>query len=278
MRARDFTSGKRLFDIPIEYLVILPEEQNRTEISNKEYPIEDLARNIAKEGQQEAITVRPHKNGADIFAICRGRRRRMAVDIANKKYLDKDHQIKTMQCKFEEKGITEDERIINDLSSNTHAKPHTALEFGTMFVKLRDKFGWSVKRISENTGKSRAWVENMIEIAEADPEIKKMLETGQVKPTTAKKLIHGSEQTRQTARLKADLGQKVTGKDVEKLEEEVKEKSGPDTRPLEIDIVMIIDGLLARGMKRLSEHKDFVPNTTIRIDRKDPPLVDVLGF
>jgi ParB/RepB/Spo0J family partition protein len=271
MRAKEIALGRQdMFQIPIKLLTIIEDEDLRLEIGDD---LEELAKDIAARGQLEAIKIRPYnEGGAEKYAIVSGRRRYRAVLRANKKYLDNEHQIEGMKCIFEEKNTTPDDRIINEVSSNNRTKPFTDLELGYAFKRLRDEFSWSVKRIAESSGRSKPWVINKIELAEAPGNVQDAIKEGKVKPTTAKKIIHSSKKTQETAMLKADFGEKITGKDVEKLEEAAEKET-----PKEIDISIIIDGLLLRGFQRLSENKDKVFNTVIRIERKDPPLIDVLG-
>jgi ParB-like nuclease domain./KorB domain. len=273
MGIKDLSLGRGgdIFRIPLKKLRIPPADLSRLEFDNSQYKISELARSIAEKGQQEPMTVRIAKvGGEEVAYITNGCRRFMAMIYANEKL---DASIDEAKCINEPAGTTEETRVLLQFQKND-GKPFTQLECGIGFQRLQ-KAGWSLAKMAAESHKSKTWVADCLALA-ADPEaIKAAVGAGKIKPATAKKLRTADEQDKQTALLKADMGQKVTGKDVDEAKAERKAHEKPAEAP-RVDAGIIADGLRARGFENAVDVPHKKGNITIRIEQIDPPFIAVL--
>lgn len=86
----------------------------------------------------------------------------------------------------------DDERIAH-LITSAQGQPLSPLEAGVQYKKLRDVHMWSVKKISERTGKATATISHAIELAEANTDVRKAVQAGEISSTNARKIVraHG---------------------------------------------------------------------------------------
>jgi hypothetical protein len=214
--------------------------------------LESLALDLAINGQKVPITVRME---GDVAFVSDGCRRFKAAEVANRKYSGK---IKTLRCVTENKGIDEKTRIFNQISFNS-GKPFETWEIGEACKRLHETHKIPIRDIAQRIGKTDQTVLDYIELANSPEEIRRLMREKKIKPTTARKMAKASPEKRATAGLKADLGGKVTGKDVE------------EEKPF--SAAAFAKGLEKFGFKKVSENKHATFNISVRIDQKDPAFV-----
>jgi KorB domain. len=195
------------------------------------------------------------------------------MEIANKKYGAK---ITEAVCITEARDIkTEEQRIVLQLAAN-NGKPLEPIEYGYAFKKLQAA-GWSVARLNKEAapGRSRQWIVDCLKLTEDPEAIQQAVKAGKIKAATAKKLRTADPQDKETALLKADLGQKVTGRDVDEAKEQRKAAKKP-MESLKFDAGVFGDGLVSTfGFQKASDVPDYKGNCTIRIDQLDPLFIGV---
>jgi hypothetical protein len=257
-----------MFLVPLSKLRINASDFKRLVFSE----IPELARSIAGRGQEMPMTVRVGKeNDIEVCYITDGCRRFLAMQFANDKL---DAKITQAVCKTEPKGTTEEGRVLLQMASNEGVR-FSQLEMGIGFQRLQSA-GWSLAKMAEQSHKSKTWVADCLALA-ADPEaIKDAVKAGKIKPATAKALRSADPQDKATALLQADMGQKVTGRDVKEAKEERKEAQEKPKEQPKVDAGIIADGLRARGFHNASDDPNKKGNITIRIDQREPPFTAVL--
>lgn len=82
----------------------------------------------------------------------------------------------------------EQERVLHMLGTGSGQKPLTPLEQGLGYLRLV-KYGMTVPDIATKLGVSRVTVDNGLVLAEASPEVQKLVKTGVVSSTTAREAI-----------------------------------------------------------------------------------------
>lgn len=183
MGIKDIAVGRSdVFRIPVEDILI-KEGWNVRDMTLPENidHVEELAKSIAEVGQKEPIKV--YLEGDKVY-VSNGHSRRLAVDIARKKY---KADIKSMLCMVEAKNENEADRTFTMIVSN-QGKPLTPLEMGAVFKRLVE-FGWTEKEIASKAGFSGQRVRDLLQLQGASPEIQKMIKTGKVTATLAQQTI-----------------------------------------------------------------------------------------
>jgi ParB/RepB/Spo0J family partition protein len=248
MGIKELSVGRKdEFVLPLSVLCISPKENVRQDYGD----LDQLAKDLSENGQKIPLTVRV--DGAHAY-ISDGCRRFKAVEIANKKY---GANIKSLRCVNEDKGTDEKARLFNQLSLN-NGKPFEPIEQGIAFQRLVN-LGVSIKDISLKIGRTTQTIRNYLELANAPEPVRELVRDKKMKPTTARKMAKATPLKRETARLKAELGTPVKGKD---LDEEKPFSAAAFTK-----------GLEQFGFKKASDVTEpGVFNIQIRIDQKDPPF------
>lgn len=275
MGIKDLSLGRGgdIFRIPVKDLRVSPSDLTRIEFGD----LDQLARSLAVNGQREPMTVRVARSvgGVELDYITNGVRRYKAILIANTKYGAKITEVKAVNEPAEVK--TDSDRVLLQIRSN-EGKPFTALEYGMGFRRLLEA-GYTVSKIAEASAHSRTWVTDCLALASDQEAVKNAVKEGKIKPATAKKLRSADPQDRETALLKADLGQKVTGKEVDDAKKEREASRKPSeslVNPLEFDAGAFVEGLRKRGFRGAAERPEYKGNVEIRVNVKEPPFVAVL--
>lgn len=183
MGIKDIAVGRSdVYLIPVEEIFI-KEGWNARDMSDQANidHVEELAKSIAENGQKEPIRV--YMEDGKLY-VSNGHSRRMAVDIARKKY---KADIKAMKVIVEDKNSNEADRTFTMITSNS-GKPLSPLEMGAVFKRMIE-FGWSEKELISKTGYTGQRVRDLLQLQAASPEIQKMIKAGKVSPTLAQQTI-----------------------------------------------------------------------------------------
>jgi ParB-like chromosome segregation protein Spo0J len=115
-------------------------------------------------------------------------------------------EIKDVPCVSEPRGTDDADRVCNMLLANS-GLAHTPLEYTTAVKRLLS-YGWTDADVAKKLGKSRAWVANLLDLAEAPPEVRAAVADGSVSSTLAVKLVreHGAGAAAVVAEAKAKTG------------------------------------------------------------------------
>jgi hypothetical protein len=269
MGIQDIASGRagNMFLVPLSKIRVKPTDFKRLVYTE----IPDLARSLAGRGQEMPMTVRVgEENGEEVCYITDGCRRYMAMQFANENL---GANITHATCKNEAKGTTDVSRVLMQMACNEGVR-FTQLEMGIGFQRMQ-KAGWSVAKMAEQSHKSKTWVADCLSLAEDPEAIKNAVREGKIKPATAKALRSADPQDRETALLKTDLGQKVTGRDVAEAKEERKAAQKP-AEPTMFHGDAFIAGLLQRGFVKATEWGDKPWSARVSVDTKDPAYTCVV--
>ena len=171
--------GKNIFKIPFEDLRI-EEGFNQRIIYDG---IEELAAQIEENGQKTPLVV-SRIPGTDTYYVRSGHRRYRAF----KMLVDRGVDVGYVQAELEEKGITEEQRII-DMMLYNEGKPFTMLEQGICFASLK-KLGYDVGDIQRKLGiKNPKTVYDGLMLANAPKEIQDNIVKGRISDSVVVKII-----------------------------------------------------------------------------------------
>jgi ParB-like chromosome segregation protein Spo0J len=258
----------------LSYDLINVPENNCLRLKYDKEKDEELVESIIRNGQLTPIVIRKEE---EKVLVVFGSRRMRALGIIREKGIPigvdgRDTVSCIYESKINENGKfrepTSKERTFRQLGENNHVRL-THLEYGTAFKNLISD-GVSIQEICTETHRSRTWVKDCIDLAEASEPIRRAVKEGRIKPTTAKKIIHADPKDRETALLQSDLGQKIKGKDIDEAKknrvEKIKEINAEDL----VD-VMKKYGFVTYG----SDGQEVSWNLKITIEQKDPAYIAV---
>lgn len=151
--------------------------------TNKDH-IEQLAKSIASVGVKTPLRVT--WDDGKIY-LTDGECRLRAVKLAIKK----GAEIKTVPVLTEDRYSSEADQLFTQIVANS-GKGFTPLEMAGVFKRLLD-FGWSEKDIASKSGMSGQRVKDLLELNAAPAEVTKMIRDGDVKATTAQKVIRSNK-------------------------------------------------------------------------------------
>jgi ParB/RepB/Spo0J family partition protein len=209
VKGEGLSRGKQLYKIDPRVLLIDESKNYR-----QEYPeIDELADSIAVNGVLEPVRVRKTKDGS--FELTAGYRRMRAVT----QLLDRGVKIEAVPCLIEEKGISEENILFANISSNSGVKP-TPLELMEAFQRLQN-YGVDKKDIAKRIGKSVAYVDYILALKNASPELKTAIKNKEIPITTATKIVKESngsiaEQKAAIDKTKKDKAAKKANKEAKK--------------------------------------------------------------
>jgi ParB/RepB/Spo0J family partition protein len=171
--------------------------------------LDELAKNIAENGQRVAMKVRLAEDGKKL-SIIDGHRRFLAINMANQKYGAK---INTVLCVNEERGANEETRIV-DLFTLNSGKPLTALEQASALKRLVD-YNWSIPDIAKKIGIAQAKVRRLLDLNGASHDVREAVKKGNISASAASDLAKAPSKKQEEVLKKAN-GKKVKVKDVQR--------------------------------------------------------------
>jgi ParB/RepB/Spo0J family partition protein len=185
-------SSQNMFLIPYENLQVEDGFNVREDYGD----IDELAKSLAENGQLQPLTVRLGEDKKAV--VIDGHRRMKALSIAVEKYDAKE--LKAFWCIQEKPGSNAESRIF-DLFTRNSGKPLTPIEQAAAVKRLID-YNWKVADISKKIGKTRIYVNNILNLNAASKEIRDTVKNGVLSPTAAVKLSQAPKAKQESVLLK----------------------------------------------------------------------------
>ncbi len=210
--------------------------------------LQELADSIAKQGVVQPIVVRESDQGFEIVA---GERRWRAAQIAGL------HEIPAVVRKLDERSAA-----AISLVENIQREDLTALEEANALSRLQAHFDLTHQQIAELIGRSRAAVSNLLRLLELQPDVKKMLDHGELEMGHARALLalKGSDQVTAAKAIAAKgmtvraaetlVNKQLTDQRSRSREEEDKPRRDPDIASLEQRLAETLGAPVAITHKR----------------------------
>jgi ParB family chromosome partitioning protein len=218
-----------LRNIPIE-LIQRGKYQPRTDMH--EEALQDLANSIRAQGVMQPIVVRPVSDTH--YEIIAGERRWRACQIAG---LDSIPAII--------KPVSDESAIAMALIENIQREDLNPIEEAMALKRLQEEFELTQQEVADAVGKSRATVTNLLRLISLNPDVRLMLEHGDLEMGHARALLPLSE-LQQSEAAKLVVGKGLSVRQTESLARRMQQDSrgekepvlgdDPDIRSLEADL------------------------------------------
>lgn len=167
-------------EIPVNKILPNPAQPR---LSYDEESLTELADSIREHGVLQPILVRP---SASKFELIAGERRWRASGMAGRE------SIPAIVVEFDESTALEVSII-----ENLQREDVSPLEEATMFRKMTDTFGYSVRQLAQKVGKDKGYVENRLRLAEAPADVRELVSLRKDTISHAYELMKiGDERTR----------------------------------------------------------------------------------
>ncbi len=227
--------------LPIEYLQ-RGKFQPRKDMNPEK--LQELADSIKAQGVIQPIVVR--KIGQDKYEIVAGERRWRASQLAG-----------LQQIPVVIKDIDDRATMAIALIENIQRQDLNPLEEAEALRRLLDEFTMTHQQIADAVGKSRVTVTNLLRLMDLQPEVKKLLVTGQLEMGHARALL-SLDAAKQVAAAQKIAREGLTVRMAEKLVKDAQTEPKPQkTKTIDHDTLRLQDELTAKlGAKVVIEHKD----------------------
>ncbi len=190
----------RIWHIPLSE--ITPNsEQPRKHFSHEE--LEDLVASIKKHGVLQPIIITEKTDGG--YELVAGERRFRSSQIAGLASIPAIVRSTTAQEKLE-----------LALIENIQRQDLNPIEEGFAYKRLIDEFNLTQQEVSEQVGKNRSTVANMIRLLDLPEEIQKALIENKISTGKARALLSLKDEKEQMKVFKSMIGEEMTVRDVEK--------------------------------------------------------------
>lgn len=137
--------------------------------------VDELMASIKKDGLAHNLVVRPVKGKADAYRVVCGERRLTALKKIGWKEVPVQIRKDLMDDDFAAKALAGAE------NSGEARQNLSATEIGELAVQLREKGGYSVKRVADSTGYSQQRIRRMMDLVQkGDKDVLKLVDDGQV--------------------------------------------------------------------------------------------------
>jgi ParB-like chromosome segregation protein Spo0J len=174
--------SERLVKVPFDKVVVRKLNQKKSFNLREDFgDLEELATSIANYGLQKALEGDSLTTGE--FVLNDGERRFRAISMLRERSPELLKKFEYVDFIINERSMTDEERLVSMLVSG-NGKPYEPLEEAEGFRRLRDEHKMNLVRIHELTGKSVAYVEQRLILADASHEEKVEIRNGNIKPTT----------------------------------------------------------------------------------------------
>lgn len=210
--------SSQVLDIPVEQLVVSPQETRRT---IDQAALNELADSIREKGVIEALLVRPvdldcmsgealsgPAKAHDAFEIIAGQRRWLASKLAEKK---------TCPCIVRE--LTDEEAAEQRIISNLQRKDLTAMEEAEAYAKLLDRPGATIETVAAALAKSPSYVGRRLKLLDAIEPVREALKYGAIEVGHALELARLSERQQRDLLAWLEVGYDVPSEDPEDEDE-----------------------------------------------------------
>lgn len=166
----------RLQQIPLEHIVVSPYQPRRDMAPEA---LEELASSIRAHGIMQPIVVRP---AGEHYEIVAGERRWRAAQLA---------QLEALPALVRE--LSDEETAALALIENLQREGLNPIEQAVALSRLIDEFEMTQAQVAESVGKSRTTVTNLLRLLKLTPDVRKMLEHGDLEAGHARALLSLSE-------------------------------------------------------------------------------------
>jgi ParB family chromosome partitioning protein len=229
-----------LRNIPVD-LIQPGKYQPRTDMH--ENTLEELANSIKQQGVMQPIVLRPISSSR--YEIIAGERRWRASQLAG---------LHTIPAIIKE--VSDESAIAMSLIENIQRENLNPIEEAMALKRLQDEFGLTQQEVAEAVGKSRATVTNLIRLIGLNPDVRRMVEHGDLEMGHARALLSLPDpQQSETAR--TVVGKGLSVRQTESLVRRLLAGAGGKrSRPaLDPDIKHLEEDLSTRlGAKVLIQH------------------------
>lgn len=212
-----------------------------------EETLQNLAESIKSQGILQPIVVRKLASGN--HEIIAGERRWRAAQLADLK-----------EVPVIVKELSDEHALAIGLIENIQRENLNALEEAVALQRLVDEFQLTHQEVAQSVGRSRATVSNMLRILSLNPDVKTLLEHGDLELGHAKALLALSGQ-KQSAIARVVVAKGLSVRETEKL---VKQTLNPSVQPTKEKVTLDPD--IQRLQKRLSER--LGAQVTIQVQNK----------
>lgn len=195
--------------------------------------LQELADSIKAQGVVQPIVVRPLSATPGQYELVAGERRWRAAQLAEL------HEIPAIV-----RDISDQETMAVALIENIQRQELNPVEEAKALVRLVEEFGLTHQEAADSVGRSRAAVSNLLRLLTLEPDVRDMLEDGQLEMGHARAIL-GLETSKQLAAAREVANKGLSVREAEQLVRrlnkpgaEKKEKAGldPDTRRLQEDL------------------------------------------
>jgi ParB family chromosome partitioning protein len=191
----------RIWHIPLSEIVP-NSEQPRKDFSHQD--LEDLVSSIQKHGILQPITVTEREDGG--YELIAGERRYRSAEIAG---------LATVPAIV--RTATQQEKLELALIENIQRQSLNPIEEAFAYRRLADEFGLTQQEVSEQVGKSRSQIANIMRLLDLPEEIQKGLVDGKLSVGKARAILSLKDEKEQMRVFKEMIGEKATVRDVERM-------------------------------------------------------------
>src|SRR5690554_2038542 len=221
--ATDFTDGA-LRHLPVEWLQP-GRYQPRKDIQPE--ALEELAASIKAQGLMQPIIARPIAGSDERFEIIAGERRWRACQLA---------QLDTIPVII--KVVADDAAIAMALIENIQREDLNAMEEAQALYRLQHEFEMTQQQVAEAVGENRATVANLLRLVNLNPDVKLLLEHGDIEMGHARALLglEGEQQSEAATKVVSGaLNVRQTEALVRNIQEGKKSPSKPEPKSPDIN-------------------------------------------
>lgn len=209
---------RELRDLPVE-LIQRGQYQPRRDMDPT--ALEELAESIKQQGVMQPIVVRPITEGR--YEIVAGERRWRATQLAG---MDKIPAII--------REINDEAAIAMALIENIQRENLNPIEEAMALQRLQNEFGLTQQQVAEAVGKSRTTITNLLRLIGLHPEVRIMLEHGDIEMGHGKALL-GLSEAEQLAAAKVVIARSLSVRQTEALVRKLQQKKEEVKAPVVID-------------------------------------------
>ncbi len=195
----------------------------------------ELAASIRQHGVMQPIVIR--KRNDETFEIVAGERRWRAAQMADLEFIPAIVR-----------DISDETAAIMALIENIQREDLNPLEQALALQKMADDFKLTHEKLAETVGKSRASVTNLLRVLQLEPEVRLLLERGDLDMGHAKALLGLSHQEQVDA-AKTVVGKALSVRQTEELVRKIQQTPKFPAKPVN----KTDDPDISRLMDRLSE-------------------------
>jgi len=193
------SSQGQIWNIPISEIVPNTEQPRKIFIHAE---LEELVESIKKHGVLQPVLVMEKEDGG--YELIAGERRLRASQIAG---------LSTVPAIV--KTATEQQKLEIALIENIQRADLNPIEEAFAYQRLINEFGLTQEQVSEQVGKSRSQIANMVRLLDLPDQIQKALIDGLISTGKAKALLSLKDEKEQIEVFKSMLGEKMNVRDVE---------------------------------------------------------------